>query len=55
MSLYHFHVTQIGRSKGHSAVAAAAYRSGEKIYDDYYGDGDMAPACEVIGADDMDE
>ena len=27
MSLYHFHVTQIGRSKGHSAVAAAAYRS----------------------------
>lgn len=38
MSLYHFHVTQIGRSKGHSAVAAAAYRSGEKIYDDYYGE-----------------
>ena len=27
----------------------------EEGYDDYYGDGDMAPACEVIGADDMDE
>ena len=27
----------------------------EESYDDYYGDGDMAPACEVIGADDMDE
>ena len=38
MSLYHFHVTQIGRSKGYSAVSAAAYRSGEKIYDDYYGE-----------------
>lgn len=38
MSLYHFHVTQLGRSKGYSAVSAAAYRSGEKIYDDYYGE-----------------
>lgn len=31
MALYHFHVTQIGRSKGLSAVAGAAYRAGEKI------------------------
>lgn len=38
MALYHFHVNPIGRSKGYSAVAAAAYRSGEKIYDDYYGE-----------------
>lgn len=38
MSLYHFHVKPIGRAKGYSAVSAAAYRSGEKIYDDYYGE-----------------
>lgn len=38
MALYHFHVEQIGRSKGYSAVAAAAYRSGEKLYCDYYGE-----------------
>lgn len=38
MALYHFHVGQIGRSKGHSAIAAAAYRAGQKLYDDYYGE-----------------
>ena len=38
MSDYHFHVTQIKRSKGQSAVACAAYRSGEKLYSDYYGE-----------------
>ena len=38
MALYHFHVEQIGRSKGYSAVAATAYRSGEKLYCDYYGE-----------------
>lgn len=31
MALYHFHVTQVKRSKGLSAVASAAYRAGEKI------------------------
>ena len=38
MALFHFHVGQIKRSKGQSAVAAAAYRAGEKLYSDYYGE-----------------
>ena len=38
MSLYHFSVTQVRRSAGQSAVAAAAYRAGEKLYSDYYGE-----------------
>ena len=38
MSAFHFHVTQIKRSKGQSAVACAAYRSGKKLYSDYYGE-----------------
>ena len=38
MAAYHFHVSQIKRSKGQSAVACAAYRSGEKLYSDYYGE-----------------
>ena len=31
IALFHFHVTQIKRSAGQSAVAAAAYRAGEKL------------------------
>lgn len=31
MALYHFHVTQVKRTHGLSAVASAAYRAGEKI------------------------
>ncbi|MGN8876616.1 MobQ family relaxase [Pseudoflavonifractor sp. HCP28S3_F10] len=38
MALFHFHVTQIKRSAGQSAVAAAAYRSGEKLHSEYYGE-----------------
>ena len=38
MALYHFHVEQIKRSVGQSAIAAAAYRSGEKLYSEYYGE-----------------
>ena len=38
MAAYHFHVTQIKRSKGQTAVACAAYRSGEKLFSDYYGE-----------------
>ena len=38
MALYHFSVTQIKRSAGQSAVASAAYRSGEKLYSEYYGE-----------------
>lgn len=33
MAIYHLHATPIQRSKGHSAVAAAAYRAGEKLRD----------------------
>ena len=29
---------QIKRSAGQSAIAAAAYRAGEKLYSDYYGE-----------------
>ena len=32
MDLYHFHVTQIKRSEGRTAVASAAYRAGEKLH-----------------------
>ena len=35
---FHFHVTQIKRSAGQSAVASAAYRSGEKLHSEYYGE-----------------
>ncbi|MBD8933090.1 MAG: mobilization protein [Lachnospiraceae bacterium] len=38
MALFHFHVTQIKRSAGQSAVASAAYRAGEKLHSEYYGE-----------------
>ncbi len=38
MALYHFHVEQIKRSAGQSAIAAVAYRAGEKLYSEYYGE-----------------
>ena len=38
IALFHFHVTQIKRSTGQSAVAAAAYRSGDKLHSEYYGE-----------------
>ena len=38
IALFHFHVTQIKRSAGQSAVAAAAYLSGEKLHSEYYGE-----------------
>lgn len=37
MALYHFHVGQVKRSAGRSAVECAAYRAGEKLYSEYYG------------------
>lgn len=37
MAIYHFSIKNIGRSNGRSAVAAAAYRSGEKLIDSVYG------------------
>ncbi len=38
IALYHFHTTQVKRSAGQSAIASAAYRSGEKLFSDYYGE-----------------
>lgn len=38
MALFHFHVTQVKRSAGQSVVASAAYRAGEKLYNEYYGE-----------------
>lgn len=38
MALYHFSLGHIKRTSGHTAIAAAAYRSGEKLYDSYYGE-----------------
>jgi len=37
MAQYHLTVKAISRGKGYSAVAAAAYRSGGKLRDEYYG------------------
>jgi ATP-dependent exoDNAse (exonuclease V) alpha subunit len=33
MAIYHLSATVVQRSKGHSAVAGAAYRAGERLYD----------------------
>ena len=38
MGCYHFHLTQLSRGHGQSAIASAAYRSGEKLYSSYYGE-----------------
>lgn len=38
MALYHFNITQVSRGAGQTAVSAAAYRSGEKLHDYYYGE-----------------
>ena len=40
IALFHFHVTQIKRGAGQSAIASAAYRSGEKLHSEYYGEDD---------------
>ena len=39
ISLFHFHMTQISRAAEQSAIASAAYRAGEKLHSDYYGEG----------------
>ena len=38
MALFHLSVTQTKRSAGQSAIASAAYRAGEKLYSEYYGE-----------------
>ena len=37
MAIYHLNVQVISRGQGRSAVACAAYRSAEKLYDERYG------------------
>ena len=37
MAMYHLSVKYVSRRKGQSVVAAAAYRSGERLYDERYG------------------
>ena len=37
MAIYHFEAKVISRGAGRSAVAAAAYQSGEQLYNDYDG------------------
>ena len=37
MALYHFSVKQVSRGKGQTVVNSAAYISGQKLYNDYYG------------------
>ena len=32
MAIYHLSIKVVGRSSGRSAVGAAAYRAGEKLY-----------------------
>ena len=47
ISLFHFHVTQISRAAGQSAIASAAYRAGEKLHSDYYGEDSDIENCLV--------
>lgn len=52
MALFHFDVRQIKRSAGQSAIACAAYRSGEKLYSNYYGEwSDYSRKGGVIGSE----
>lgn len=38
MALFHLSVTQVRRSAGQSAIASAAYRAGERLYSERYGE-----------------
>ena len=38
MALYHFHVGQVKRSAGQSVIESAAYRAGEQLYSERYGE-----------------
>lgn len=52
MALFHFSVTQVKRSAGQSAIASAAYRAGERLYSEYYGEAsDYARKKGVITTD----
>ena len=57
MAIYHMHATVISRASGGSAVAAAAYRSGEKLIDERTGEAhdysrrDGVDGAEIIAPD----
>lgn len=52
MAIFHFSVTQVKRSAGQSAIASAAYRAGERLYSEYYGEfSDYTRKEGVISAD----
>ena len=52
MALFHLSVTQTKRSAGQSAIASAAYRAGERLYSEYYGEySDYTRKGGVIPAD----
>ena len=38
MARLHLSITQTKRSAGQSAIASAAYRAGERLYSEYYGE-----------------
>lgn len=38
MALYHYHVGQVKRSAGQSVIESAAYRAGERLYSERYGE-----------------
>ena len=38
MALYHFHADIVSRPAGSSVIASAAYRAGEKLHSEYYGE-----------------
>src|SRR5574344_946992 len=52
MALFHLSVTQTKRSAGQSAIASAAYRAGERLHSEYYGeDSDYTRKGGVICSD----
>ena len=52
MALFHLTATQIKRSEGQSVIASAAYRSGEKLHSEYYGeDSDYSRKKGVINSE----
>ena len=49
MAIYHLSIKIISRGKNKSAVAASAYRSGEKIKNEYDGVVHDLNLCQYIG------
>ena len=48
MALYHFSVKQVSRGKGQTVVNSAAYISGQKLYNDYYGQTPVVAVSAVV-------